>query len=58
MLELIALLIILVVVFYFIGFIPMAEPFPQLVKVVAVLLAVLLVLEALGVHLFDIHLLD
>lgn len=58
MIELIALLIVLGVVFYFINIIPMAEPFPQIIRVVAIILAVLLVLEAFGVHLFDIHLLD
>ena len=54
MLELIAALIILGVVFYFVGMIPMAEPFPQIIRVVAIILAVVLVLNALGINLFGI----
>lgn len=52
MLELIALLIILGLVFYFINLIPMAEPFPQIIRVVAILIAVVLILNALGIHIF------
>ena len=50
MIELIVLLILLGVVFYFINMIPMAEPFPQIIKVVAIILAIVLVLNALGIH--------
>jgi hypothetical protein len=53
MLELLGLLIVLGVVFYLVGLIPMGEPFPQIIKIVAILIAVVLILNALGVHLFD-----
>lgn len=52
MIELLATLIILGLVFYIIGLIPMAEPFPQIIKIVAILIAVVLILNALGVHIF------
>lgn len=52
MLTLLATLIILGLVFYFINLIPMAEPFPQIVRVVAILIAVVIVLNALGIHIF------
>lgn len=48
MLSLIATLIVLGIVFYLIGLIPMAEPFPQIIKVVAILIALVLILNALG----------
>lgn len=48
--ELILALVILGVVFYFINMIPMAEPFPQIIRVVAIIVAVVIVLNALGVN--------
>lgn len=51
MLTLLATLIILGLVFYIIGLIPMAEPFPQIIKIVAILVAVVLILDFLGIHL-------
>lgn len=47
--ELIITLIILGVIFYFIDMIPMAAPFPAVIKAVAVIIAIVLVLQALGV---------
>lgn len=52
MLELLATLIILGLVFYIITLIPMAEPFPQIIRIVAIIIAVVLILNALGFHLF------
>lgn len=52
MLELLATLIILGLVFYIVTLIPMAEPFPQIIRIVAILIAVILILNALGIHLF------
>lgn len=49
MTSLIVTLIILGVVFYFVDMIPMADPFPRIIKVIAIILAVLLVLRFLGV---------
>lgn len=51
MLTLLATLIVLGIVFYVIGLIPMAEPFPQIIKIVAILIAVILILDFLGIHL-------
>lgn len=48
--SLIITLIILGLVFYFINMIPMASPFPQIIKVVAVIIAVALILQWLGVY--------
>lgn len=48
--TLILALIVLGVIFYFINMIPMAEPFPAIVKAVAIIIAVVLVLQALGVN--------
>ena len=48
--ELIISLIVLGLVFYFINMIPMADPFPQIIKVVAIILAVVLVLNFLGIN--------
>lgn len=53
--SLIITLIILGVIFYFINMIPMSEPFPAIIKAVAVLIALILVLQALGVNI-PIHL--
>lgn len=43
-------LIVLGVLFYLIGLIPMAEPFPQIIRVVAIIIAVLLVLQLFGLN--------
>lgn len=53
MLELLATLVILGLVFYIVTLIPMAEPFPQIIRVVAILIAVVLILNALGFPLFN-----
>lgn len=50
MLELLATLVILGLVFYIVMLIPMAEPFPQIIKIVAILIAVVLILNALGIN--------
>lgn len=55
MITLIATLILLGLVFYFIEMIPMAAPFPQIIRVVAMLVAVILVLNFLGVHVFPLN---
>lgn len=47
--SLILTLIILGVIFYFINMIPMASPFPEIIRVVAIIIAVILVLNALGI---------
>ena len=49
--SLIITLILLGLVFYFIQMIPLAEPFPQIIKVVAIIVAVVLILNWLGVSL-------
>jgi VIT1/CCC1 family predicted Fe2+/Mn2+ transporter len=46
--SLIITLIVLGVIFYFIGMLPMAEPFPSIIRAVAVIIAIILVLGALG----------
>lgn len=48
--TLILSLIVLGVIFYFIDMIPMAAPFPAIVKAVAVIIAIVLVLQYLGVN--------
>lgn len=48
--SLILTLIILGVVFYFVDMIPMGEPFPKVIRAVAIIIAVILVLQYLGVH--------
>lgn len=47
--TLILSLIVLGVIIYFVNMIPMAEPFPTIVRAIAVIIALLLVLAALGV---------
>ncbi len=47
--TLILALIVLGVIFYFVDMIPMAAPFPAIVKAIAVIIALVLVLQALGV---------
>lgn len=54
MLSLIGTLILLGLVFYIITLIPMAEPFPQVIRVVAILIAVVLILDFLGVHILPL----
>lgn len=49
--ELIILLVALGVVFYFIEMIPMAAPMPQIIRAVLVIVAIVLVLQWLGVGL-------
>jgi hypothetical protein len=51
MLTLLATLVVLGLVFYLVNLIPMAEPFPQIIRVVAILIAVVLILQALGINL-------
>lgn len=50
MISLLITLVVLGVVFYCVSLIPMAEPFPTIIRVLAILIAVLLVLDFLGVH--------
>lgn len=52
MLELLATLVVLGIVFYIVTLIPMGEPFPQIIRVVAILIAVVLILNFLGFPLF------
>lgn len=51
MMTLLLTLIILGIIFYFIGMIPMAEPFPAIIRAVAVIIAIVLVLQFLGFNL-------
>lgn len=51
MINLIGELIVLGVLFYVINLIPMADPFPKIIKVVAILIAVVLILQFLGINL-------
>lgn len=46
--SLIIALIILGLLFYFIEMIPLAQPFPQIIRAVAVIISVVLVLQWLG----------
>lgn len=48
--SLIITLIILGLIFYFIEMIPMAAPFPQIIRVIAIIVAIVLVLQWLGVN--------
>ncbi len=54
MISLIATLIILGIVFYIVNMIPMAEPFPTIIRLVSILLAVILILNFLGVRLLPL----
>jgi hypothetical protein len=47
--SLIFTLILLGVVFFFVEMIPMAAPYPKIIRVIAVILAVLLIAQFLGV---------
>ncbi len=53
--ELIISLAVLGLVFYLIGLIPMASPFPEIIRVVAVVIAIVLVLRFLGVAVPYLH---
>ncbi len=53
MLSLLATLVILGLVFYIVNLIPMADPFPQIVRIVAILIAVVLILNFLGIPLLN-----
>lgn len=48
--SLILTLIVLGVIVYFINMIPMSEPFPRIIQAIAIIIALILVLQALGVH--------
>ena len=56
MLELIGLLIIIGIVFYFVNLIPMASPFPEIIRAVACIIAVVIVLQFFGVDLIPLSL--
>lgn len=49
--SLIVSLIILGLIFYFIEMIPLAEPFGKIIRVVAIIVAVVLVLQFFGINL-------
>ena len=49
MITIIGTLIVLGLVFYFINLIPMASPFPEMIRVVAIIIAVIIVLQWLGI---------
>lgn len=51
MISLLISLVIIGVVFYFINLIPMQAPMPQIVQAVMIILAVVLVIQFLGVAL-------
>ncbi len=55
MLSLLATLIILGLVFYIVNMIPMAEPFPAIVRVVSILIAVVLILNFLGIDILPLQ---
>lgn len=50
MISLLITLVILGIVFYCINLIPMAEPYPTVIRIIAILIAVVLVLQFLGVQ--------
>ncbi len=56
MISLLATLIILGLVFYFIEMIPLAAPFPTIIRAVAVLIAVVIILQFLGVNILPLKL--
>lgn len=55
MISLLATLVVLGLVFYLVTLIPMAEPFPTIIRVVAILIVVVLVLQALGLNILPLH---
>lgn len=50
MISLLVTLIVLGLVFYCISLIPMAEPYPSIIRVVAVILAIIAILNGLGLY--------
>lgn len=48
MISLIVTLVVLGLLFYCIQIIPMAEPFPTIIRVVAIIIAVLIILQFFG----------
>lgn len=54
LLPLIGQLVLLGLLFYIVTLIPMAEPFPQVIRVVAIVIAVLLVLGAFGINILPL----
>jgi len=56
MITLLATLVVLGLVFYLITLIPMADPFPKIIRIVAIIIAVILVLNALGITHFPLGL--
>ncbi len=50
MISLIVTLIVLGLLFYCIQLIPMADPFPLIIRIVAIIIAVLLIAQFLGVN--------
>lgn len=55
MIALLGTLVLLGLIFYFVTYIPMIDPYPQIVRVVAIIIAVVLVLGFLGVHILPIN---
>lgn len=49
--SLIVSLVVLGLIFYFIEMIPLADPFPRIIKVIAIIIAVVLVLQFFGINL-------
>ena len=56
MISLLVTLIVLGVVFFFIEMLPLAHPFPTIVRVVAVLIALVVILNFLGIHILPLKL--
>ncbi len=54
MISLLATLVILGLVFYIITLIPMAEPFPRIIQIVAILIAVVIILQFLGLNILPL----
>ncbi len=54
MITLLATLIVLGIIFYCIQLIPMASPFPEIIRIVAVLIAIVLILQMLGIHILPL----
>ncbi len=50
MISLIIALVILGLIYWAVSLIPLPDPFPQIVKVIFIIIAVVYVLNALGVH--------
>ncbi len=55
MITLLVTLVVLGLVFYCIGLIPMASPFPEIIKVVAIIIALLLILQFFGIGHFNLR---